>query len=263
MSKLSLKLFTNAMGLAREKSRFTYLNFYGQKVDIPYIVWKIEGTDQNVIIDAGCGAEDYYRVIKGGSAGQFIAGGESFKDVQDVTRFEDGLAAWGLKPEDVDILIITHLHWDHVINAEKCVNARIIVQEAEWEAAINPHPLQKFAYAPRWFYEGLKNVEFVKGDVDFLPGVRLILTPGHTPGGQTVAIETEKGWYAISGYCAINDNFYPPAELQKAIGYPIIPAAVHTDSVEAYNSSFRLLKEFGDKILPSHEQALINVTQVP
>lgn len=63
------------MGEAREKSRFMYLNFYGQKVDIPYIIWRIDGADQNILIDAGCSAEDYYRVVKEGSEEGFIADG--------------------------------------------------------------------------------------------------------------------------------------------------------------------------------------------
>ncbi len=263
MSKYSLGLFTNAMGPAREKSRFTYLNFYGQKIDIPYIIWHVAGANKNILIDAGCSAADYYRVIKGCSADQFVAGGESFKDVQDITSFEDGLAAWGLKPDDIDVILITHLHWDHVMNAEKCKNARIIVQEAEMKAALNPHPMQAFAYAPAAYYAAMKNVELVNGDVEFMPGIRLIHTPGHTPGGQSVAVDTANGWYAVSGYCAINDNFYPPESLQKAIGYPIIPAAVHTDAVAAYDSSLKLVQMFGKNVLPSHEQALMKVSHLP
>lgn len=263
MSKLKINQFINAVGPQREKSRFTYLNFYGQKIDIPYTVWNIEGTGKNILVDSGCGAADYYRVIKGMKDDQFTAGGESFKDVLDNTSFEDGLAGWGLKPEDIDIVILTHLHWDHIMGAAKCKNARIIVQEAEWRAALNPHPLMTFAYAPRWYYEKMTNLEFVKGDVDFMPGIRLIHTPGHTPGGQSVAVETEKGWHAIVGYCSVKDNFYPPEDLQKRIGYPIIPAAVHLDSVAAYESSLKLLNMFGDKVLPVHEQSFMNIKSWP
>lgn len=259
----TLELFTNAMGEAREKSRFTYLNFYGQKVDIPYIIWRIEGADKNILIDAGCSAEDYYRVIKEGSEEGFVAGGEKFKDVTDVTTFEDGLAKWGLKPEDIDIIILTHLHWDHIMNAEKCKNAKLVVQEEEWKFALYHHQIMDFAFAPRWYYEQMRNLEIVNGDVDYLPGIRLIFTPGHTPGGQSVAVNTKDGEYVISGYCAINDNFYPPKEIKEAIGYPIIPATVHTDSIKAYESSLKLVQMFGDKVLPSHEQSLMNVERIP
>jgi len=259
----TLELFTNAMGEAREKSRFTYLNFYGQTVDIPYVIFRIAGADQNILIDAGCSAEDYYRVIKEGSDEKFVAGGEKFKDVTDVTAFEDGLAKWGLKPEDIDMIILTHLHWDHIMNAEKCKNAKLIVQEEEMKAALDHHPIVHFAYAPRWYYEQMRNVELVNGDVDLLPGIRLIFSPGHTQGGQSVAVNTKNCEYVVSGYCAITDNFYPPEEIKKAIGYPIIPATVHTDSIQAYESSLKLLQMFGDRIVPSHEQALMKVERIP
>jgi glyoxylase-like metal-dependent hydrolase (beta-lactamase superfamily II) len=261
--ELSLELFTNAVGPQREKSRFTYLNFYGDKVDIPYIVWRVKGTEKNILIDAGCSAEHYYRVIKGASEEDFQAGGEQFADVQDKTSFEDGLAEWGLKPEDIDIIILTHLHWDHIMNADKCVNAEIIVQEIEWKFALNSPPIQQFAYAPRQYYENMRNIRLVNGDVEIVPGVRVVFSPGHTPGGQSVVVNTSQGEYAITGFCAIEHNFYPPEEIKNAIGYPIIPAAVHTDSLAAYETGMKLLNMFGDKILCSHEQKLMDVKQIP
>lgn len=66
MKEYVLRPFTNAMGPQREKSRFTYLNFYGQKVDIPYIIWYLEGADKHILIDSGCSSRDYVEVIKGG-----------------------------------------------------------------------------------------------------------------------------------------------------------------------------------------------------
>ena len=263
MKEYTLRLFTNAFGPSREKSRFTYLNFYNQTVDIPYIIWNLEGAEKNILIDAGCSVADYIQIIKGGSKEGFVAGGETFKDVIDVTPFEDGLAKWNLKPEDIDVIILTHLHWDHIMNAKKCKNAKIVVQEEEWKAAFNHHPIMDFAYAPRWYYEEMRNLEFVKGDVKFLDGIRLIFSPGHTPGGQSVAINTKNGYYAISGYCGIKHNFYPPEDVKRTIGYPVIPATVHTDSITAYESSLKLLQMFGDKILPSHEKELMDLERIP
>ena len=60
------------------------------------------------------------------------------------------------------------------------------------------------------------NVEFVNGDYELTKGIRVILTPGHSPGGQSVAVDTDDGTYVIAGMCTIRENFYPPAEvLQK------------------------------------------------
>jgi glyoxylase-like metal-dependent hydrolase (beta-lactamase superfamily II) len=255
MSKYIIKTFTNAIGPAREKSRFTYLNFYGQKVDIPYIIWLIEGDGKQILVDSGCSAYQYETIIKGGNPEDFIAGGEQFSDVKDETSFEDGLAAWGLKPEDIDTVIVTHLHWDHIMNLGKLVNARIIVQKAEWETALSPHPLHQFAYAGRGCYEGLRNLEFVEGDTELYPGIDLIFSPGHTPGGQSVLVQTEKGKLAIAGFCSLTDNFYPPKPLQEQLGYSVIPASVHTDVTQAYQSTLKLV-QIADRVLPAHEIAL-------
>lgn len=108
----------------------------------------------------------------------------------------------------------------------------------------------------------MRNLELVDGDVDFLSGIRLIFSHGHTQGGQSVELNTEKGWYVVTGFCEIKYNFYPPEEIKKAIGYPIIPATVHSDSTQAYESSLKLLNMFGDKILPSHEQELMKAEEI-
>ena len=64
-------------------------------------------------------------------------------------------------------------------------------------------------------------------------------------------------------------RYYKPGELlriedvKKAIGYLVIPATVHTDSITAYESSLKLLQMFGDKILPSHEKELMDLERIP
>lgn len=70
-----------------------------------------------------------------------------------------------------------------------------------------------------------------------------------------MAVNTKKGKYVITGFCGVYHNFYPPEEIKKAIGYPVIPAAVHIDSTVAYESTIKLVQRFGDEVLPPHEQA--------
>lgn len=251
----SIKLFTNAIGPAREKSRFTYLNFFGEKVDIPYNIWLIEGNGQKILVDTGCNAHQYITTMNPDNKDFFTEDSNKFNYVIDKVSLEDGLQQWGLKPEDIDTVILTHLHFDHIMNVNKFINAQIIVQQKEWQTALNPHTLNKFAYAPRSFYESLKNLKFINGDVELVPGINLLLTPGHSPGGQSILVQTEKGKYAIAGFCTIHDNFYPPKELQQKIGYSIIPAGMHYNSYEVYNSALRLV-EAADVILPTHEISL-------
>lgn len=259
MDSYSIKIITVAIGKDREKSRFTYLNNFGQKIDIGYHVFLIEGAGRKILVDTGGSAQQRKALLKGRGANSFFDWEKQPLDVEDVISFEEGLARWQLTPQDIDTVILTHLHWDHAMNVTKLPNARVIVQEAEWKAALSPHPLHKFYYAPRDFYENLRNPELVNGDTELFPGIKLLLTPGHTPGGQSVIVQTERGRYAISGFCTIQENFYPSGKLQAQIGYPVIPAGIHLDAVAVYNSILKLLAS-ADVILPIHE---ITLTESP
>ena len=255
MPNYSIKVIAVAIGKAREKSRYTYLTNFGQKIDIGYNVFLIEGNGRKILVDTGGSAKQREMLLKSRESNEFFNWDQHPLDVEDVTPLEEGLAHWQLAPEDIDTVILTHLHWDHVMNVTKLPNARVIVQKAEWEAALSPHPLHKFYYASRDFYENLRNVELVNGDIELFPGIRLLLTPGHTPGGQSVIVQTEKGKYAISGFCTILENFYPPKKLQTQIGHSVIPAGIHLDAAAAYESILKLL-QLSDVVLPVHEITL-------
>jgi len=69
-----------ALGPQREKSRFTYMHNFGDKVDIPYVSWLIRGEGRNILVDAGCSATDYRTQIRG--EGPLMLAGETFQDVQ-------------------------------------------------------------------------------------------------------------------------------------------------------------------------------------
>jgi N-acyl homoserine lactone hydrolase len=263
MKDYRIKFFANAMGPEREKSKFTYLNFCGHKVNIPYFIWYIEGAEKNIIVDSGCSAEDYSNVISERKKNIAFSTAE-FKDVQDIVPFEEGLRnIFHLSADEVDIIILTHLHWDHCLGVGKCKNAKLIIQEDEWKSAYNHHALFDSAYAPRWFYQEMRNIDLIRGDVELFPGIRVMLTPGHTPGGQAVVINTKKGEYAISGSCVIKDNFYPPEEIKRKTGFSVIAPGVHTDSLVAYENTLKLVQVFGDRVLPCHEAELMKINSIP
>jgi glyoxylase-like metal-dependent hydrolase (beta-lactamase superfamily II) len=104
----------------------------------------------------------------------------------------------GIRPEEVDVVLSTHLHWDHAGGFTRrseggkvevtFPKAKHFVQRSEWEFALDCDPRSKAAYLAEDFVPvadaGL--VEFVEGDAEVLPGVELRLTGGHTPGNQVV-----------------------------------------------------------------------------
>jgi len=169
-----------------------------------------------------------------------------------IYTFEEGLARWGLTPENVDIVIHTHLHNDHCENDYKCTNALFYVHEKELEHIHNPHPLD-FRYMEDYIedVEESGQIKTVTGDMDILPGIRVMHTPIHTEGGLTVLTDTPGGTAAITGFCVINENFNPPKEI-KAMEMEVIPPGTHVNAYEAYDVMIKV-RGMADILLPLHE----------
>jgi glyoxylase-like metal-dependent hydrolase (beta-lactamase superfamily II) len=116
-------------------------------------------------------------------------------------RLLDELAAVGVAATDVDTVVITHLHSDHVSGAvadsvPTFPNAAHVIQRAELDGA---------SPAIRAFLAPIKDwLQVLSGSAELLPGVSVVHTPGHTPGHQTVEI----GSLVLSG-----DVLHHPAQL--------------------------------------------------
>jgi N-acyl homoserine lactone hydrolase len=95
------------------------------------------------------------------------------------------LAQIGVKPQDVDTLICTHFDQDHTGYHEMFPNAQYIVQRHHYDIALT-HPRFRGS-RPHWD-QPRERFRFVDGDIDLLPGLRLIETSGHVPGHQSVLV---------------------------------------------------------------------------
>ena len=228
----------------RDMSQYTYLMNFGQLVDTAHYVFYIEGSEPKVVVDAGVTAE------------MNLERGRTVE--KNVQTLEEGFNKLGLKLGDISIVILTHLHWDHVGLASKFTAARFVVQKAELDFALNPHP-----YAKSFEKKLLEGLEFevVEGDKEIIEGVKVMLTPGHTPGGQSVAVRTPKGTAIIAGLCTISENFYPP-ETVNTKGLPIAPPGIHIDVLQAYDSILKI-KQTADIILPLHTTSFIGKDRIP
>jgi glyoxylase-like metal-dependent hydrolase (beta-lactamase superfamily II) len=217
-------------------------------------MWYIRAGDKHVLVDTAIEAEDYRNYHPG------------FNDMpfQSVQTFEEALVKVDCTPDDVDIIIQTHLHMDHMYNTPKCKNAVVYVQKKELEFALSPHPIFEIAY-PKEIIKKLK-LEVIEGDKTILPGIAVMLVPGHTPGGQAVVVETIKGRAVISGFCSIMENFNPPEDIKTKISplatYPVIAPGIHTDLFQAYESTLRV-KQMADIIIPLHDPDLALKEEIP
>ncbi|WP_419779230.1 N-acyl homoserine lactonase family protein [Maridesulfovibrio sp.] len=243
------KIHPIVMGTKRfDKGMMTYQHDYGQPYIIPIYCWYIEGGDKKILVDTG----EMQPIISEDREADL--GGKIY-------TFEEGLKKYGLKPDDIDIVIHTHLHNDHCENDYKCTNAKFYVHKAELEHVHDPHPLD-FRYLEDYVedVEEAGQVVVLDGDYEVLPGIRMMHTPAHTPGGMTVLIDTEGGLAAITGFCVIMENFNPPPEV-RGMEMEVIPPGTSVNTYEAYNIMLKV-KEMADILIPLHEPAFAKVDVV-
>ncbi|MFE5818840.1 MBL fold metallo-hydrolase [Streptomyces sp. NPDC056479] len=111
----------------------------------------------------------------------------------------NALAAHGLDAEDIDTVVLTHAHWDHVQNIDLFPQATLVLHPDERRYAHTPHA-NDWA-TPAWtglLLEQLPVREVTDGE-EIIPGVDVIGLPGHSPGSIGVVVRTERGRATITG----------------------------------------------------------------
>lgn len=216
----------------------TYQHGYGKRIVLPILAFYLEGGPEKILVDTGL---DEFMVPPG------------LLEKSDLTvlEFDDALSRWGLTGSDIDIIIHTHLHNDHCENDYKCRNARIYAQQAEIDFLAHPHPIDH-RYFPDLFDD--INLIPVQGDREITEGISVLLTPGHTAGGQSVVINTKAGKAVITGFCVSMDNFPK--------GGAVIAPGVHLDAREAYDS-VKKVRDIADIIIPVHDLSIARKESIP
>jgi N-acyl homoserine lactone hydrolase len=236
-----------------DQSMMTYQHAYGHPYTIPIYAWYLEAQ----------GLENAPRVLVDTGEMSPVRSEEREKAIHGkIYTFEDGLARFGLTPEDIDVVIHTHLHNDHCENDFKCVNARFYAHARELERIHDPHPLD-YRYNEE-FIEDIQEagkIITVNEDQEILPGISVVHTPAHTDGGLTVLVHTEAGLAAITGFCVIAENLYPPKSI-TAMEMEVIPPGTNINPCLAYDQLVRV-KAMADILLPLHEPKYASVETIP
>lgn len=114
----------------------------------------------------------------------------------------EALARLGLQPDDIDLVIDTHLHNDHCggnthLTADGAIvptfrSAEYVVQRREYEDAMRPNERTRATYLSDNYHPLYESgqLRLLDGESEFLPGLRGIVTPGHTPGHMSVCFES-------------------------------------------------------------------------
>jgi glyoxylase-like metal-dependent hydrolase (beta-lactamase superfamily II) len=142
---------------------------------------------QNVLVETGIGDK-------------FDAKQMDIYGIQHSTTLLAELRKLELKPEDIDVVINTHLHFDHCgWNTRRedgkalptFPRARYYIQRGEWEWALRPTERDRASYIEEFFALAEAQTEFLDGNREVLPGIHVEVVPGHTRNLQCVRIESQ------------------------------------------------------------------------
>jgi glyoxylase-like metal-dependent hydrolase (beta-lactamase superfamily II) len=151
----------------------------------------VQTADRNIVIDTGYGSKLTDKQIS------------NMRLQRPQGLLPDSLARLGLSPDDIHLVIDTHLHGDHAggntryAEDSKTIlpvfpNAEYVVQRREYQDAMRPNERTRATYIPM-NYQPLHEsgqLRLLDGDTDLAPGVRGVVTRGHTPGHMSVLLES-------------------------------------------------------------------------
>lgn len=197
-----------------------------EKVPLPVFTFLIEGGDKTVLVDTGMADTE--------RANKYHHPGSWQDEGQDIVSM---LASVGYKPEDIDIVVFTHLHWDHMYNSEKFKRSKLIAHKREYEFAMNPIPLYYKSYeaSELGIVSPIRDLHFdlIEGETEIIPGVRAFESFGHSPGHISVEVDTKDGSYICAGDSLfVLGNLNPIPELH----YNITPPGRFYNIVESWKS---------------------------
>lgn len=167
------------------------------------------------------------------------------------------LEALGVDPRDVDWVVNSHLHFDHVGGNCEVPNACVVVQRPEWEAGHDPRLARQNAFDARDYDTG-NDVRVVAGEYDLFGDGRAVCLPtyGHTPGHQSLLLRLDSGDVLLAG-----DACY----LRRTLDDMHLPGVIHEP--EAALAALRRLDAFrrtGTRIFYGHDPEFwASVPQAP
>jgi len=215
----------------------------GTKVFNPYFIYVITHPQGNVLFDAG--VHPKLRTDPRSRLGDLA-------DVFQVIMTDDDwvipcLARIGMVPADIDYVVQSHLHFDHTGGLEFLKQSKIFIQRQELAVARKPPIYQKDVYVDADFEHDLDWIE-LDGEHDiFADGMlRIIPTPGHTKGSQSLLVNLQSQPLFLLGDCVY---------LLEKMRQRLLPGVIWSPDaqIETWDMLEKVEREQGARLVPTHE----------
>jgi glyoxylase-like metal-dependent hydrolase (beta-lactamase superfamily II) len=209
---------------------------HDEGADMDFYVWLIRGKDGDILVDTGFGE------AASKSRGRAL-------DINPAYALE----RFGVAPDSIRDVIVTHLHYDHAGNLDRFPNARFHLQDREMAFATGrcmchgvmrlPFSVDDVTLMVRHVYAD--RVVFHDGDGEIAPGVTVHPLGGHSDGLQVVRVETARGPVVLA-----SDASHYYANMHRGLPFPIF---VDLAAMTAGWQEVERLAGHPDRVIPGHD----------
>jgi len=160
--------------------------------------------------------------------------------------FQKQLQKFGIDPKTINLLVLSHFHYDHVWNFDYFTNAKILMHAAEAEWVLSKpdnYPI------PHNLYPMVKEtgrLELVMDDKEIAPGIQTLLTPGHTPGNMALILQDQNMLTTVLAGDAVKNM----AELASG------NVTTGIGELEVMIQSIKKIRDIAKVVIPGHDRPL-------
>ncbi len=215
-----------------------------------------------LLIGGEVGGRQHVALVDCGFRDDYSLERHDFSDWEDPARVLEPI---GITPADVDVILITHMHFDHVGNFEAFPNATLFVQYDEfvgWSSAMELARAMETDAEREWLFSSFDptdltraargiadgRIRFVRGDEEVIPGVTARLAKdSHTFGSQLFRIETRSGPFVAAG-----DTVYWYSNIEQVWTPGYVQGNAY-NLITLYSGLKRELQRETSRVIPGHD----------
>ena len=231
--------------MGAQRSLLFYGEFSEAAVQIPVTCYLVRTSDALILYDTGVSPRAVPGLMRNDRLAQFT----------EADLLVNRLDALGVQASDVDIVILSHLHYDHAGGTEFFRDAELVVQKDEYSYAHYPASFFAGFYYKKNFDLPAARWRLLDGDTELAPGLTVLRTDGHTPGHHSLMVELpETGPVILTGDACYWHEHVENERVPGVVWNPTL--ALH--SIKRLKTLARLT---GAKIFPSHDPVFWKTVQ--
>jgi N-acyl homoserine lactone hydrolase len=223
--------------ISLERSGLFYGVRSGERVQVPITCYVVTTDDGNILFDTGLSPRAVPGLLRNDPLARFT----------DADLLVHRLDSIDLEPNDIGLVVLSHLHYDHAGGTALFPRSELVVQKDEYACAHHPPSfLEEFYYRKNFDLPDYR-WRLLDGDTELVPGVTALRTDGHTPGHQSLLIELPStGPVILAGDSCFWQEHVDAERVPGIVWNPTL--ALH--SIKRLKTLARLT---GGRIFPSHD----------